>query len=62
MTAIEKPRDDLIDDSNRCMGSEYATARTYLARRSARPMTNPAGVPEHGSNDSDFAGHEPSSD
>lgn len=44
------------DDEPR-MGSEYSTARSYLAqisRASALPVRKKPTQPQHGSNDSDF--------
>lgn len=46
-----------IDDEDRRMGSEYASARSYLAqvpRTRVVAKRRAAKEPQHGSNDSDF--------
>lgn len=45
-----------LDDAPR-MGSEYSSARSYLAQAPRSKVVakhKPAGEPQHGSNDSDF--------
>ncbi len=54
------PQDDPSVDLR--MGSEYSTARTYLARRPQLAGPVEADVPVHGANDTDFAGSDPLSD
>ncbi len=45
------------DDEDRRMGSEYSSARSYIAQSPRTRVVSkrkPAEAPQHGSNDSDF--------